>query len=328
MAFQLGEDPSGKPVSIKCTVEGFPRVVIESGGGGGGGDASAANQLTQIARADTTITALGQLLSETTGLDILVATQEVRDGITALGGGATIADLFTQLSDLNAAAAADALVQAGIAGDVQLSTLALQAIEPDVEEIRSDADAQRIALESLAEALKDYPTFTVTTGAQTLPLAQGSLLSIALASPSAVTKLRIRDIRIRNLQTANIAGVVAKFELRRFATHSAGTLLTPEAIDSADALSSDITARRGATLASEGTAEVWPAWYLSTDEYTAEAVEIESQMVANQNTHSLISQLRGAKLPTIRPGEGISIRLSTTLSAAASFEVTIQFTQE
>jgi hypothetical protein len=106
-----------------------------SGGGGGGGDATAANQLTQITKAEDTITALGALLSESTGLDIITATQEVRDGIVALGGGGTIGDLFTQLTNLNSAAATDALTQAGIASDVQLSRLAEQAVETNTQDI-------------------------------------------------------------------------------------------------------------------------------------------------------------------------------------------------
>jgi hypothetical protein len=133
--YMMLEGPGGTPVSAKGTADGFFRVVIESGGGGGSSDASAANQLTQIARADTLIASVATLLSETTGLDILAATQEVRDGIVALGNGATIDDLFTQLSNLDSAAAADALVQADIAGDTLLARLATQAIEANTDDI-------------------------------------------------------------------------------------------------------------------------------------------------------------------------------------------------
>jgi hypothetical protein len=342
MAFGLLEGPDGKPVAAKGTADGYLRVVVESGGGSGGGDASAAHQLTAISRLDTLITDLGTRVSEITGQDIVVATQEVRDAITALGNGATLFDLFSRLGDIDTRLIADALTQADIASDTLLSTLALQAIEPDIEEIRSDAEDTRIATESIdnkTPALsngrvpvetveKSFPTFFATSSSVALTAAGQSILSIALAGGSSVGKLVLRDIRIRSVQQTNVAGVIAFFELRRFATHSVGTAVTPNKPDSADAISGDVTIRKGATIAGEEAIAACPQWIMSTDEYAVGAIELESQQVALSATSNMIPDGDGIRLPSVRPGEGMHVKLISPAAPPGTFEVTFVFTQE
>lgn len=130
-----------------------------SGGGGGGGDASAANQLTTISRLDTLITDLATRVSEVTGQDILVATQEVRDAVTNLADGATVADLWSRLGDIDSRLTADALVQTDIASDTQLSRLALQNIESDADAIRLQTDG--LEATSLATRLAIDPEWEI-----------------------------------------------------------------------------------------------------------------------------------------------------------------------
>lgn len=161
---------------IEPLCDEFGRMVLAPGGGGGG-DATAANQLTTISRLDTLITDLGTRVSEVTGQNILTATQEVRDAVTNLGDGATLGDLFTRLGDIDSRLTADALVQSDIASDTQLSRLALQAIEPDVEEIRSDADATRIACESIRDRSPRAPSSRTATGAPT-PAQSGEITTV------------------------------------------------------------------------------------------------------------------------------------------------------
>lgn len=198
MPFLTLEGPDGKPVAARGDADGFLRVVVESGGGGG--DATAANQLTAISRLDTLITDLASRMSEITGQDILFSTQEVRDAVTNLGGGATLGDLFARLGDIDSRLTADALVQADIASDTQLSRLALQAIEPDIEEIRDDADATRIATELIRDYSPRAPSSRTATGAPApaqsgeIKTSAGALLSFrCLKTTSGTEYVQLHD---------------------------------------------------------------------------------------------------------------------------------------
>jgi predicted aconitase with swiveling domain len=380
---------------------------------------------------DSTLAQLVLLVAQTNGVATNSAVLEVRDAIVALGDGATIADLFTVLTNLDTKAATDALAQAGIAADAQLTRLSTQAIE-------SDADATRIATQSIATSIasqataakqdlakavldtmssnigtlvtqtdeieprmidgsqrtkvtdgtnnaavtnttpsgsayglvvrpvgggdasaanqttgnnslasvdgklptlsgnrvpvetveKSFATFFATSGNVALVIAGQSMLSLALATPSTVGALRIRDIRIRSTQQTNIAGVIAFFELRRFATHSAGTVVSANKPDSVDALSGDVTIRKGAVISGEEASTFDPQWIMSTDEYGVGTIELESEQVALSATGNMIPDGDGLRLPTIRPGEGINVKLISPAAPPGTFEVTFLFTQE
>jgi hypothetical protein len=276
------------------------------GGGGGGGDASAENQLTEIARLEA-----------------------IRDRLPATGA---LSDVQLRAAPVSVSATALPLpTGAATAADQTNGTQRTQLTDGtnnvDVTNTAPSATAQGLVVRAII--VEECPTFIVSTGSQALPAVNGSLLSIALATPSTVTRLRLRDLYIRNLQSTNIAGVIAAFELRRFTTHSAGTVLTVGTQDSSDVLSSDVTVRRAATIAGEVAESPHPPWYFSTDEHAVGGVEIEStQALVAQLKSGAINASKGLRLPTIRPGEGLHIKLITNAGPAAQFEVSAIFTQE
>jgi hypothetical protein len=175
---------------------------------------------------------------------------------------------------------------------------------------------------------KSFPTFFATSGSVALVIAGQSILSLALATPSTVGALRIRDIRIRSTQQTNIAGVIAFFELRRFATHSAGTVVSANKPDSFDVLSGDVTIRKSAVISGEESSTFDPQWIMSTDEFGVGTIEVESEQVALSATGNMIPDGDGLRLPTVRPGEGINVKLISPAAPPGTFEVTFVFTQE
>ncbi|TXH47902.1 MAG: hypothetical protein E6Q97_26135 [Desulfurellales bacterium] len=93
------------------------------------------------------------------------------------------------------------------------------------------------------------PTFFVSA----LAVAPGngkSMLSIENAAGSGRI-LRLVAVQTYNVQTTAVVGVNARFDLVRFATHAAGTLLTAATNDTTNSLSTGITARTDATLTGE-----------------------------------------------------------------------------
>jgi len=169
---------------------------------------------------------------------------------------------------------------------------------------------------------KTASTFYVLASAAP-PGLNKSMLSITV-DPGSTRKVTLRDIFIVNTQTAAIVGVMTEFNLLRIASHSVGTLLTPAAYDTVDALSSTVTARTGATVVGR-VATPLRQWYLCGDETVAGAA-------SNQGTH-VLSQfaptLGGVnyKQPTLRAGQGFSIECLTNI-AVGVWGIGCVFTEE
>lgn len=156
-----------------------------------------------------------------------------------------------------------------------------------------------------------------------------SMLSVF--NPTASTKiLKLREVYLRNSQTTAVTGVVAQFNLYRWAHTTAptgGTAITPAKHDTADALGAGVDVRTGGTLG--GTEETNPldVMRMSSDEWGTGTLDVE----ANQQSIANYMPARAKRDPvlkpfTIRPGEGIHLK-QITASTAGAFDVIFVFTQ-
>jgi len=153
-----------------------------------------------------------------------------------------------------------------------------------------------------------------------------SMLSIANENSSTVV-VKIYKIYIINTQTSNITGVVGNFELRRCTSHSAGTLITSEKLDTNDTLDSNITIRTGATITGESANRIWYSKY-STDEWGSGTLDKESHDQVFQQYFPLWNSDNQIIKPIVlRANEGLTIKFATN-STAGSFDILVVFTQE
>jgi hypothetical protein len=152
-----------------------------------------------------------------------------------------------------------------------------------------------------------------------------SMVSLVNTSGSTV-KVKIREIRVINVQNTAVTGVIADFRLLRCVSHSAGTSLTPSSHDTTDSLNGSVTARTGATIATEGTA-VLRRWQWSTDEWGVGAQDVESQDHGVALNNPLYEPISKTKPITLNANEGITIK-QVTNSTVGSFDLVLVFTQE
>lgn len=168
-----------------------------------------------------------------------------------------------------------------------------------------------------------YPSFTAVAEAVVLAN-QKSLLS--LANTHASKLVRIWRVYLMNAQTAAVTGVVAQFQLRRFATHSAGTVVTPVLLDTSETLDAAITARSNGTLVSlAASALVSRRW--STDEWGPGTLDVEAAQIVQQNTMPFWEPMGALRPITLRQNEGLSVHCNTN-TTAGSCDVEIHFTVE
>jgi hypothetical protein len=191
--------------------------------------------------------------------------------------------------------------------------------------IRGNTDGTLIgnSSDALKVTLPAPKTFVVRQSA--VQIANGkSMLSIQNATGSAV-KVKIREIWIKNVQTAGVAGIISQWELNRFTSHSGGTLLTPRANESSDVLDLSITARTGATIS--GTEFTFFRWLWSTDEWGAGPSDVESFDHAFQNTNPVYRVQPNMKPITLLANEAIHLK-QVFNSTVGTFDIEIVFTEE
>jgi hypothetical protein len=153
-----------------------------------------------------------------------------------------------------------------------------------------------------------------------------SMISIVNANGSNVIA-KIYKIYIINSQTSAVTGIVGSFQIKRCTNHSAGTLITPETLDTSDTISSNITIRTGSTISGESALNLWFAKY-STDEWGAGGLDVEASDHINQQLTPLWnSDNQSIKPITLRANEGLTVKFATN-STAGSFDILIVFTQE
>lgn len=153
-----------------------------------------------------------------------------------------------------------------------------------------------------------------------------SMLSIQNATGSGIV-IRVISIKIINVQTTAVTGVIATFNLFRFATHSAGTLITSAPYDTTRTLNGSVTCRTGATIATEAATPMM-RWLWSSDEWGTGTVDVEAQDHSQQSLIAAWSCNPSVSDGiTLNPNEGIHIK-QTTNSTAGTFDVLIEFIEE
>lgn len=190
--------------------------------------------------------------------------------------------------------------------------------------IASNQTAIPVSISSIATDSDDSATFVV----QARDIATGngkSMLSLLNASGSTVV-VKLRDLKICNVQNTAVTGVVSEFGLYRITGHSVGTSLTPATYDTADAINVSVTARTGATIAGEAVT-VLQHWDWSNDEWGSGPLDTEGYDHAVQEVNNLLRQEKQCKPITLRAGEGITIK-HVTNSTVGLFDLVLVFTQE
>lgn len=167
----------------------------------------------------------------------------------------------------------------------------------------------------------EYPTFALVATA----IAVGNNKSMLAIQNTGTGVVRIREIWIINDQTTAVTGVAGLFEVRRIASFTAGTVVTPVAYDTADTLPAGISAATGATVATETSLLRQGVW--STDEWGPGTADTESFDHSIQNVTPFFSQPPNGKALTIRQNQGVHIKFATN-STAGAFNLRIIFTTE
>lgn len=175
---------------------------------------------------------------------------------------------------------------------------------------------------------------TFSAHADSVAIGNGkSMISLFNAVGSGVV-IRIHEIKIFNVQTTAVAGVIAEFGLRKITTHSAGTQLTTTGAstgmiyprDSNNSLNASVTARTGATVTESPAFDI-ENWFWSSDEWGVGAADVESMDHAFAQSISSFKSSDGVQPYVLRPGEGMHIRQSTN-SVNGKFDIMFVFTQE
>lgn len=167
----------------------------------------------------------------------------------------------------------------------------------------------------------EYPTFSVVA-ANTAVGNNKSMLAIQNTGSAVV---RIREVWIINDRNTAVTGVAGLFEVRRIASFTGGTSLTPVSYDTADSLPAGITSATGSTVSTETTLLRSGVW--STDEWGPGAADVESNDHAIQNTTPFWQQTNQGKALTIRSGEAVHVKFAKN-STAGAFNVRLVFTTE
>lgn len=195
----------------------------------------------------------------------------------------------------------------------------------DGTRIGNIADALKVAVAAIATVSEtEMPTFHVL--AENITIGDGKSMLSILNDASSNVVVKIREIKLINNQTSAITGIVAEFQLRRITGHSGGTSLTPITHDSADSLSAYVSARSGATVSGEISANLRHRKW-STDEWGVGPDDVESFDHTMSSLLPIVTQPSKTKPITLRAGEGITLKQIIN-STSGAFDIAVMFTQE
>lgn len=125
--------------------------------------------------------------------------------------------------------------------------------------------------------------------------------------------LRPRKLFAVNLQTAAITGVLVRFDIKKITAASAGTTITPEAMDTTNvALPAGVTVRTNGTI-TEGNL-LYP-WIASNEEETA-VVGLSKTMF--QQWANILMEGNEMQEHTLREGQGLTVK-QITASTVGSY---------
>lgn len=196
-------------------------------------------------------------------------------------------------------------------------------ITTDGAKKRLDVEAKLNGISTVAET--EIATFTAY--AESVALGNNkSMISVANQSDSTVI-VKIREIKIINVQTAAVTGVVADFKMFRATSHSAGTSVTVSKHDTSDTLSGSVTARTGATISGEVTAATLRRWQFGSDEWGVGTQDAESDHHATAVLIPAYQSYQKMKPYMLRANEAITIKCVTN-STVGTFDMMISFTVE
>lgn len=165
------------------------------------------------------------------------------------------------------------------------------------------------------------PTFVAS--AQGIALGNNkSMLGVLLTGTS---KLKLRKVYIKNVQTTAVTGVATIFQLRRITSLTGGTAVTPVAMDTTDTALSGVTCVTGGT---PGGASIIDRWLWSSDEWGPGTLDVEAHDHGLQNTNPVWTV--GVNDPerelTANQNQGWEI-LCATNTTAGTFDIVFVFTQ-
>jgi hypothetical protein len=187
---------------------------------------------------------------------------------------------------------------------------------------RLDVEAKLNGTSTVAET----ELATYTAYAESVAIGNNkSMISITNASDSTVL-VKIREIKLINVQTAAVTGVIADFKMFRCTSHSAGTSITVALHDTNDTLSGSVTARTGATISGEVTTTL-RRWQFGSDEWNVGTQDAESDQHAIAVLTPAYQSYPKMKPFMLRANQGITIKCVTN-STAGSFDCMISFTVE
>lgn len=171
-----------------------------------------------------------------------------------------------------------------------------------------------------------YELATFNACATNITTAQNkSLFSIVNTSAKII---RIEEIYLINVRTANVTGVTGTFELRRILDHSGGTLISNiETYESGDLLDSGITVRTNSTVLSESSNMLWRTIF-STDEHGIAGIDVTSTQHIFQTMFPIfVKKTNNSKTITLKNNEGLNLKFIQN-SNTGIFDIFCVFTQE
>ena len=152
-----------------------------------------------------------------------------------------------------------------------------------------------------------------------------SLISLLNATGSTV-KIKLRELKLVNSQNSAVTGVVCDINMYRMTGHSAGTSVTPLAMDTTDTLNVNVTARTNATIAGEGANPLLHI-DISTDEWGAGTLDTESFNHGLQSLNSFYRVAPKTKPITLNAAQGLTLKCVTNTTTGI-FDIIMVFTQE
>lgn len=167
----------------------------------------------------------------------------------------------------------------------------------------------------------ELPTFTLVSVNTTV----GNNKSMLAIQNTGTSIIRIREIWIINDQTTAVTGVAGTFEVRRIASFTGGTSITPVSYDTNDSLPAGITSATASTVSGESVLLRSGVW--STDEWGPGTLDVEGLDHAIQQVTPFWQQTSNAKALTVRQNQGIHVKFATN-STAGAFNIRFVFTVE
>jgi hypothetical protein len=148
---------------------------------------------------------------------------------------------------------------------------------------------------------------------------------VTLFNTSSTRKVCIHRVYVFNWQTVAAVGILLEYEFRRISAVTGGTSITPIAADTADTLSSGITATHTSTGVTDSS--LIRRGYASSEEVKIGALTLENSLGVDDNIALVYNKKEGVKPITLRQNQGVTIK-NITSSTIGTISAVILFTDE